>query len=141
MLNIIVNLNRLRILEAARKEIEVINRLKFNHKVEAFLLTTLRISIENFKENPELPDDEDISKAVDIIHLAILKSFDPYTCFFYFTLTGRHKILKPIPHVEGDELVYSYNEGLKLFEFISQKESRKYIYKLIGICQQSRWQQ
>lgn len=132
MLNIMVNINRLKILEAARKEIDVINRLKFNPKLEEFLLTTLRISIENFKENPEIPDDEDISKAVDYIHFAILKSFEAYTCFFYFTITGRHKILKPIPHVEGDELVYSYNEGLKLFEFMSQKESRKYLYKLIG---------
>ena len=51
--------------------------------------------------------------------------------FLYFSLTDRHKILKSIPHVEGDELVFIYNEMVRIFKFMSKKEIRKYAIKAL----------
>lgn len=125
-------MNGIEIIEAARKEHDVINSFKFTPEVKKFLLSTLIHSIEDLLNETNVVGDEEFLKSADLIHLAILKSFDVYACLFYFTLTGRHKILKPIPHVEGDELVNTYNESLRLFNFLSKKKISRYIHKVIG---------
>lgn len=125
-------MNGIEIIEATRKEHALINSFKFTPDVKRFLLSTLINSIEGLITETDISGAVEFSKSADLIHLAISKSFNVYACFFYFTLTGRHKILKPIPHVEGDEMVNTYNKSLVLFGFMSKKEIRRYIYKVIG---------
>lgn len=118
-------MNRINIIEAARKEHDVINSFKFTPEVKKVLLSTLMLSIEDLINETDIIGDDEFSKSEDLIHLAIAKSFGVYACLPYFSLTGRHKILKPVPHVDGDDHVFMYNDLLRKFKKMSKKQIMK----------------
>lgn len=118
-------MNGLEIIKAARKEFGIIKSFNFYPEKKAFLESTLSYAITELLEKVNVDEDDDFSKSPYLIHNAICKSFNSYACFVYFTLTGRHKTLKPIPHVEGDELVYIYNDILRASKRMSNKQAMK----------------
>ncbi|OLY72265.1 hypothetical protein AU074_13905 [Pseudomonas sp. ATCC PTA-122608] len=115
-------MNGLEIIKAARTEFGIIESFNFYPEKKALLESTLSYAVTELLEEIDIDEDDYFTRSPYLIHDAISKSFNPYACFLYFTLTGRHKILKPIPHVEGDELVYIYNDILKSFKKISNKQ-------------------
>jgi len=124
-------MNGLEIIKAVRKEYDVIDSFTYSPEVKSFLQSTLHHAIVDLLNEIDIVADEEFSKSEDLIHAAIAKSFNVYACFLYFSLTDRHKILKSIPHVEGDELVFIYNEMVRIFKFMSKKEIRKYAIKAL----------
>lgn len=114
-------MNGLEVIQAVRKEYEIIDRYASTSQVKNFLLSMLHHSMVDLLNECDVAAD-DFTETAFLVHSAIAKTFGVYACSPYFSLTGRHKILKPVPHVDGDVHVFMYNDLLRMFKKMSKKQ-------------------